>query len=106
ELRLSRKATEEMRKNRERGQIALPDRELYALDWFVHTVNAFQTNAPATAPNASQVRKGGLPPLAQNNLSFLFFLSVFLLLPLAASAQQIGNPTTQLGVTPPRGTYV
>src|SRR3977135_4296337 len=48
------------------------------------------------------VRKGGLPPLL---FQLLISLAVGVLCAAPPFAQQIGNPSLQQGVTPPRGTY-
>ncbi|HET9789007.1 MAG TPA: hypothetical protein VFP47_17860, partial [Pyrinomonadaceae bacterium] len=63
---------------------------------------------------ASQVRKGGLPPLTPrytqlpislNWLIIFFSLPFFFFFSYAGSAQQIGEPTRQHGVSLPRGVY-
>jgi len=64
--------------------------------------------------NASQVRKRGLPPLKLRyaqlpiSLSWLiifFSLAFFFFFSYTSSAQQIGEPTRQHGVSLPRGVY-
>jgi len=95
-------------KTEERGQAALPDHELIRVERFSPPLNAFQSDLCGTSENASQVRKGGLPPLelGMRTARMILPLATILLFLTAAAAQQIGNPTAQQGVTPPRGAFV
>ena len=107
-MKLRRSVTTVVTKQKERGQATLPDLELRQVVRFDPSMNGFPSYLSAATQKASQVRKGGLPPLIffTNNSKILTLLTIVLLLPLAVVAQQIGNPTTQQGVTPLRGTYV
>src|SRR5438876_709429 len=51
------------------------------------------------------VRKGGAFPLGAAAKPLVLLLALLLSCSAQISAQQIGNPTTQQGVTPPRGLY-
>jgi imidazolonepropionase-like amidohydrolase len=69
-------------------------------------LKAFQADKPLDFDQL-EVGKRGLPPLRGEKTGHKLILafSTILLLIVSSSAQQIGNPTTQQGVTFPRGTY-
>jgi imidazolonepropionase-like amidohydrolase len=119
----------ESRRAEERGQATLPDLRDFLTGQATAGLKAFHTNTKTLKSKKLMVGKGGLgtpaemlgrgprlPPLTlristmAKSLPLLATvplpLAIILLFLSAAAAQQIGNPTTQQGVTPPRGTFV
>jgi hypothetical protein len=111
----------EVTKTEERGQVTLPNlrASLSCLEETrlkgILTLKSVLTNAESLQREQLWVRKGGLPPLAPGIKAIVTYpsglanallsIATILLFSLSAVAQQIGNPTEQHGVTPPRGTY-
>src|ERR1700687_1849486 len=92
----------------ELGQATLANPGDFLTGLMTASLKAFQATRRFIQSEQLRVRKGGLPPRFRNRTiaKQMAPLPTILLFLATAAGQQIGNPTTQQGVTPPRGTYV